>query len=110
MKTSVQTTTATGALAPVLVDTGVNPFDVTAVVSSRAGCTTTTQYTLDDVSAPDFNPDTAEWLDHSDLTNVKNAANAKVGKFTSPVKAIRLNVTKIDADNVITFFVIQANT
>ena len=105
MRQVVQTTTTTGPLAPVPMDQYISPFNVTVAIGSPANCTTTTQYTFDDVFSNSFNASTAQWFDHPDLTDV---ANDQVGNFAFPVKAIRLNVTANDSNNTVTFYVTQA--
>jgi hypothetical protein len=107
MRQVVQTTETTETLAPVPMDQYISPFNVSVAITTLGNCTTTTQYTFDDVFSNDFDALTAEWFDHPDLTNV---ADDQVGNFAFPVKAIRLNVTSNNPGNKVTFYVTQAGT
>lgn len=75
--------------SPVIpLDLYLTPFNVSLQVRDVAGAVDmTVQYTNDDVFAGTFNPATATWFDHADLTNQVGPA---VGTIISPVTAVRL--------------------
>lgn len=90
MRPTYQTVTGIAAGNPVPLDVYLNPFNVSVSVIISASATYTVQYTLDDVFATTFNAGTANWINHSALTNQAVTNN---GTLISPVRAVRLNVS-----------------
>lgn len=86
-----QTVSGAGVGGVIPLDIYLKPFNVTLACDLSAGATAsyTVQYTLDDVFASEFNPATATWFNHPDLTN--QTADA-VATLISPVTGIRVNV------------------
>jgi hypothetical protein len=72
--------------APVVVDQYISPLNVGVQVSVDGVADYTVQYTLDDVFAPDWDPDTANWSP----TDLENEVAAGVTVLTAPFTALRL--------------------
>jgi hypothetical protein len=94
---------ANGVTAPVPLDQYISPFNVSLAIVPAGTATYSVQYTFDNPFATTFNPTTAVWFDHPDLTSQTGNKN---GNFAFPVQAIRLNVSTTDAD--VTFYSTQA--
>lgn len=72
---------------PIPMDWRETPFNVTIQVSVVSGAiNVTVQYTMDDIRREGWDPATANWFNHADLTAVVALAN---GTLISPVRAIR---------------------
>ena len=84
---------------PIPVDerAAVFQISVACVISSGASLTYKVQHTFEDVFASTFNPATATWFDHP---NIVNETGTKEGTYSSPVMAIRLNVTSYSSGSV----------
>jgi hypothetical protein len=80
------------ASVPIPLSTYADPFNVGLGVKISAGAslTYTVEHTYDDVQAASFTPATAVWYSNTNIT--AQVAN-KDGNYTSPVTAVRLNVT-----------------
>lgn len=87
------------ASVPVPVNFQAQVFNigVGCVLSPGASLTYTVQHTFDDIWSPTYNPATGTWFDHSVLVN--KTANAD-STYTSPVSAIRVNVTAYTSGSV----------
>ena len=95
---------SSGVTPPVPLDQYISPFNVSVAVVTTGTSTYTVQYTFDDIFAPTvFDPDTATWFNHPDLTSESGNND---GNFAFPVRATRLNVSSTDSD--IKFYVTQA--
>ncbi len=69
-------------------DQYLSPFNLSLFVDVVSGVVdATVQYTFDDVFSPTFDPGTATWFPHADLTNV---AADSVGTIISPVSGVRI--------------------
>jgi hypothetical protein len=67
----------------------VSPFNIALGVTVTGTVNYTVQYTFDDVFAKDFNPSTANWVDHPSLTA---QTATKDSNIAYPVRGIRLSV------------------
>jgi hypothetical protein len=94
---------AAGVTAPVPLDQYISPFNVSLAIVPTGTATYTVQYTFDDPFTATFDPTTAVWFDHPDLTAETGNKN---GNFAFPVRATRLNVSACNND--VTFYVTQA--
>ena len=90
MRPVTLTTTGVQASAACPLDIYIAPFQVTLDVILNGAATYTVEYTNDDVFVKGFNPATANWIPHADLTAKAAAAQ---GTLISPVRAVRLNQT-----------------
>jgi len=90
MRPIVYTITGVGNSAVFPPDHYVSPFNVTLGATVTGTVTYTVQYTFDDVFAPDFNPATANWVDHPSLTA---QTGTKDSNIAYPVRGIRLSQT-----------------
>ena len=101
-----QTLSASGVTAPVPLDHYISPFNASlgCIVSVGATVNYKVQHTFDDVFAAGFNPSTAAWFDHADLTGETASTD---GNYAFPVTAVRLNATTLTG-GTITFVVTQA--
>ena len=84
------TVTGVGVSSPIPLDRMLNPFNVGLSIDVGAGCTYTVEYTNDDVFAVTFNPATALWFPHPNLTAQTTDG---IGNIAFPVTAVRLNQT-----------------
>lgn len=100
---SFATSGASGVTTPVVMDQYISPFNVGLGIFPSGTATYTVQHTFDNPFDPDFNPATANWLNHPDLT--ADSGNND-GNYAFAVRAIRLNVSSTTAD--ITFYVAQS--
>lgn len=82
--------TGTGVSGVYPPDHYVSPFNIALGVLVSGTVTYTVQYTFDDVFAANFNPSTANWVDHPSLTA---QSATKDSNIAYPVRGIRLNVT-----------------
>ena len=105
MRPIVISQTGAGATAPVPMNQYTSPFNVGfgCIVSAGATVSYTVQHTFDDVFSPTFNPATATWFNHSDVSS--QTANTD-GNYAFPVTAIRLNVGS--SNGTVTIKAIQA--
>ena len=103
MREISQTLTATGATDPAPMDQYISPFNVGLGVIVSGTVSYTVQHTFDDPFASDFDPLTANWFNHPDLTSESGNND---GNYAFPVRAIRLNVSSTDDD--INFYIAQA--
>ena len=94
---------ASGVTAPVPMDQYISPFNVALGIVPAGTATYTVQHTFDDPFASDFDPATATWFNHPDLTSESGNND---GNYAFPVRAIRLNVSSTDDD--VTFYIAQA--
>ena len=92
-----------GVTAPVPLDQYISPFNVSLAIVPTNAVSYNVEYTFDDPFAATFDPTTAVWFDHPDLTT---QTVKKDGNFAFPVRATRLNVLYADAD--VKFYVTQA--
>ena len=90
MREVVQTLSATGVTAPVPMDQYISPFNVGLGVIVSGTVSYTVQHTFDDPFASNFDPSTATWFNHTDLTSQSTSQD---GNYAFPVRAIRLNAT-----------------
>jgi hypothetical protein len=90
MRPITLTTTGVQVSAVCPLDIYISPFNVTLDVVLNGAATYTVEYTDDDIFAKTFNPATANWIPHADLTAKAAAAQ---GTLISPVRAVRLNQT-----------------
>lgn len=76
------------------LDQYISPFNVGFGVSLSAGATLTykVEHTFADIWSPTFDPATANWFTHDNFVSGKTVSFT--GSYTSPVTAIRLNVTE----------------
>ena len=100
------TLTALGKSNPIILDTYRNPFIVGINVAKTGDVIYTVEYTYDDVFASSYDPDalSSQWITMSAFSPTKNVSAE--GTQTSPVVAVRLNVTSITGSATMT--VIQA--
>ena len=100
------TLTALGKSNPIILDTYRNPFSVGVNVVKTGDIVYSVEYTYDDVFASSYDPDAAssQWIAMSAFPNP--TTTAKDGTISSPVMAVRLNVTSITGSATMT--VIQA--
>jgi hypothetical protein len=76
---------------PIPLNYLTNDFKVTLQVAIASGAiNATVQYTNDDIRREGWNPATANWFNHADLTAVTALA---VGTLISPVSAVRMSNT-----------------
>ena len=94
---------ANGVTAPVPLDQYISPFNVSLAIAPVGAATYSVQYTFDDPFTATFDPNTALWFNHPDLT-AETGIND--GNFAFPVRATRLDVAGANAD--VTFYVTQA--
>lgn len=88
MRPVTVTVVGAGNSAVIPLDLYLTPFNVSLQLLDVAGAVDmTVQYTNDDVFAVGFDPNTATWFDHADLTNQLAAVT---GTIISPVTAVRL--------------------
>lgn len=74
---------------PIPMNYLTNDFKVTLQVSVVSGViSATVQYTNDDIRREGWDPATANWFNHADLTAVAAAA---LGTLISPVSAVRIS-------------------
>lgn len=101
-----QTLSASGVTAPVPLDHYISPFNVSlgCIVSNGATVNYKVQHTFDDVFAVGFDPSTATWFDHADITGETASVD---GNYAFPVIAVRLNASTLSGGNI-TFVVTQA--
>jgi hypothetical protein len=92
-----------GVTAPIPMDQYISPFNVGFGIHPIGTATYTVQHTFDDPFAADFDPATAVWFNHPDIT-AESGNND--GNYAFPVRAIRLNVS-LSSDQVV-FWVAQA--
>lgn len=85
-----QTRTGTGVTPPVPLDHYRQPFNVGVAVVVTGTVTYTVEHTYDDVYAQNFNPSTAVWFPLAALTAQTTTKDAA---YTSPVTAVRLNIS-----------------
>ena len=90
MREVTQTLTATGVTNPVPMNQYTSPFNVGLGVIVSGTVSYTVQHTFDDPFAANFDPATATWFNHTDLTS---QATSQDGNYAFPVSAIRLNAT-----------------
>lgn len=85
--------------APIPMDERAKVFQVSiaCVLSTGASLTYKVQHTFDAVFSSTFNPATATWFDHPNITG---ETATKEGTYSSPVTAIRLNVTSYTSGSV----------
>jgi hypothetical protein len=97
---------ATGVSNPIPLSNYSTPFSVGIGVDISAGgaLTYTVEHTFDDVFAKTFNPATATWFANTGLSAKTTDFD---GNYTSPVTAVRLNVTAWTSGSA-TMTVIQA--
>lgn len=103
VKVTVDSQTAS---LPIPLDTYQSPFTVSigVVLSAGASLTYSVQHTFDDVFAAGFDPAAATWFDNASLTAKLTSFD---GNYTTPVRAVRLNVTAYTSGTA-TMTVIQA--
>ena len=68
----------------------IAPFSVSVFTTVTGSATYTLQYTCDNIQASAFNPATANWQDHPQMTG---ATISGFVEFTAPCVAVRLNQT-----------------
>ena len=96
---------AAGETIPVILDTYLNPFNVSvAVTVAGTGVSYLVEYTYDDVFSGTFNPATAQWFVTAGIP-ASTAASANT-QITSPVTALRMRAASITG--TLTMTVIQA--
>lgn len=103
MREIKQTITGTGVTAPIPMDQYISPFNVGLGIAPSDTATYTVQHTFDDPFASDFDPATAQWFNHPDLTSESGLND---GNYAFPVRAIRLNVSA--SSGSVNFWVAQA--
>ena len=101
--TYVETTGESGVTPPVPMDQYISPFNASVAIVPADTATYSVQHTFDDPFASGFDPDTAVWFNHPDLTSESGNND---GNYAFPVRAIRLNVSASTGD--VTFYVTQA--
>ena len=100
-----KTLSAAGVTTPVPMDIYPSTHISVAVVLAPASTLTyTVEHTYDDVFREGFNPATAAWFPNVDLA--AETANGET-KYTTPVTAIRLNVTAFTSGSA-TITIIQS--
>lgn len=97
---------ATGVSPPIPLNNYSTPFSVGVGcdVSAGGSLTYSVEHTYDDVFAAGFAPASATWFSNSGITA---QTTDKDGTYSSPVVAVRLNVTAWTSGSV-TMTVIQA--
>jgi len=101
--TYVPVTGTSGVTAPVPMDQYISPFNASVAIVPTGTATYTVQHTFENPFSADFNPATAVWFNHPDLTSESSNND---GNYAFPVSAIRLNISSCDND--VTFTVTQA--
>ena len=90
MRETTQSLTATGVSEPVPMNLYTSPFNIGLCVIISGTVSYTVQHTFDDPFASGFDPATATWFNHTDLTSQSTSQD---GNYAFPVRAIRLNAT-----------------
>jgi hypothetical protein len=91
--------------AVIPLDIYANPTSVDIDVIVSGTITYSVQYTADDPFAPTFNPATANWFNHPNLTALSVSAD---GNFAFPPRAVWLITTA--GSGTATMRIIQAGT
>ncbi len=87
----VLTQTGVGSSSIFKVNYRIKPVIVTSLVNVIGTATYTLEYTLDDVSAPDFDPNTARWVPVAGA--VTNATSTQFGNNLIAMSGVRLRVS-----------------
>lgn len=90
MRPVTLTQTGVGSTAPIPLDHRKNPFAVSLAITVSGTVTYSVEHTLDDVFATGFDPSTATWFAHDDLS-AKTVSED--GNYAFPVRATRLTVS-----------------
>lgn len=100
------TVSSATASSPVPVNPQAQVFNIGmgCVISAGGSLTYTVQHTFDDIWDPAYNPATGNWFNHSVLVNKTSNADST---YTSPVTAIRVNVT-VYASGSVTVTLLQS--
>jgi len=77
---------------------GRNPFNVTLLADLTGSATYSVQYTMDDVFDNAYNPANGVW---NAVTNMSGLVADGAGSLSSPVTAVRLNVTTYGSGSVV---------
>lgn len=103
------TVTGVGQTVPVPLDMNLNPFSVSigVVLNNTPGVTYTVEYTLSNVWAEDYDPDTDTWIALDGMEDAVAGANTFL---VSPVTAVRMRVTAETAPgDAATLTILQGN-
>ena len=103
MRQQIVSQTGTGSSTTIPMNLDSTPFNVGFGVVVTGTVNYTIQHTFDDPFASNFDPSTATWFNHTDLTSQSTSQD---GNYAFPVRAIRLNVSSTDDD--INFYIAQA--
>ncbi len=68
----------------------ISPFSVSVITTVTGSATYTLQFTGDNPQAASFDPGTANWQNHPQMTG---STTSGIVEFTAPVTAIRINQT-----------------
>lgn len=90
MRTITVSQTGVGKSAPIPLDYKITPFQVSLATQLNGASTYNIEYTLDDIRAPGYNPNTGNWYAVNTLSGVSAAGQ---GQLVGPVTAVRINQT-----------------